>query len=235
MPKARLKYFFAWPTYLELDGDFKRQGELNDIAKIVKVPIPKPLATRFGYDPKHPIPADSADAPFVVARCVTEMRRNMNEILDARVVLGGRVSGFSGKYPGILEEVHLSLTQGTRPKPVYLLGAFGGCADLVGRAVRGEPVEEFSLDYQLEHSKPVGNQAAYGKLVDLYDRYKNEPGLSDGPVDYNQILADLKMAGVDGLNNGLSAEENDELFRSDNLDRVMFLLVKGLTTALGSM
>ena len=56
---------------------------------------------------------------------LTAMRRVMHEAVQARVVLGGRVTGYKGDMPGIAEEVLLSLKEG---QPLFLLGGFGGCA-----------------------------------------------------------------------------------------------------------
>lgn len=55
---------------------------------------------------------------------LTAMRRVMREATDARVVLGGRVTGYKGVMPGIAEEALLSLR---KSQPLFLLGGFGGC------------------------------------------------------------------------------------------------------------
>ena len=56
---------------------------------------------------------------------LTAMRKMMCSETDARVALGGRVRGYSGRMPGVAEEVLLSLES---RRPVFLLGGFGGCA-----------------------------------------------------------------------------------------------------------
>lgn len=56
---------------------------------------------------------------------LTALRHVLTDESDARIVLGGRVSGFMGRMPGIAEEALCSLGAG---KPLYLLGGFGGCA-----------------------------------------------------------------------------------------------------------
>ena len=56
---------------------------------------------------------------------LTAMRNTMLSCTAARVVLGGRVEGYSGAMPGIAEETRLALEAG---QPLYLLGGFGGCA-----------------------------------------------------------------------------------------------------------
>lgn len=59
------------------------------------------------------------------AEGLTAMRTVMHEEIRARVVLGGRVTGYKGAMPGIAEETYLSLRA---CQPVFLLGGFGGCA-----------------------------------------------------------------------------------------------------------
>jgi hypothetical protein len=56
---------------------------------------------------------------------LTALRRVLTDVSDARIVLGGPVSGFKGRMPGIAEEALCSLNAG---QPLYVLGGFGGCA-----------------------------------------------------------------------------------------------------------
>lgn len=56
---------------------------------------------------------------------LTALRRVLTDASDARVVLGGHISGFKGRMPGIAEEALCSLSAG---QPLYVLGGFGGCA-----------------------------------------------------------------------------------------------------------
>lgn len=66
---------------------------------------------------------DSSDA-------LTAMRKVTSDVSDARVVLGGKVTGFAGAFPGVAEEAALTAAQG---KPLFIAGGFGGAATLVGR------------------------------------------------------------------------------------------------------
>ena len=60
-----------------------------------------------------------------IAASLTAMRRTMLNETSARVVLGGKVTGYKGSMPGIAEEALLTLQAG---KPLYVAGGFGGCA-----------------------------------------------------------------------------------------------------------
>ncbi|RYD48134.1 MAG: hypothetical protein EOP85_04175, partial [Verrucomicrobiaceae bacterium] len=59
---------------------------------------------------------------------LTLMRQLVTSNSAARIVIGGRVSGYKGRMPGIAEEVLISLAA---KQPVYLLGGFGGCSRLI--------------------------------------------------------------------------------------------------------
>lgn len=81
--------------------------------------------------------AEAADASFVrgevdSSQTLTAMRKVTCDVSDARVVLGGKVAGFEGAYPGVAEEAALTMEQ---RKPLFIAGGFGGAATLVGRIV----------------------------------------------------------------------------------------------------
>ena len=71
------------------------------------------------------------------AAALTDMRRRIIADSHALICLGGKVEGYSGRYPGVLEEIALSLSEG---RPVYLLGGFGGAtADAATVVCRCQP------------------------------------------------------------------------------------------------
>ena len=53
------------------------------------------------------------------------MREVMEDAVSARIVIGGRVAGYAGNRPGVLQEVLLALRKG---HPLIPLGGFGGAA-----------------------------------------------------------------------------------------------------------
>ena len=64
---------------------------------------------------------------------LTALRRVLTDASNARIVLGGQVSGFKGRMPGIAEEALCSLSAG---QPLYVLGGFGGCARDIAEELR---------------------------------------------------------------------------------------------------
>lgn len=62
----------------------------------------------------------------------TAMRRYTIEMSQARVVLGGRLDGFKGSMPGIVEETIYAIEA---EQPLYVAAGFGGAAALVARTL----------------------------------------------------------------------------------------------------
>jgi hypothetical protein len=66
-------------------------------------------------------------------------------------------------------------------------------------------------------------------MLALYDEARAaDPSLP--AVDYGAIIDELTRHGVAGLaaTNGLTAEENIELFRVASIDAALYLIIKGL-------
>jgi hypothetical protein len=72
------------------------------------------------------------NVPIDVAAALTGMRRHITGRCDARVVVGGKLSGFEGTMPGVLEEALLSVEAS---QPLYIAGGFGGAAAAVALAL----------------------------------------------------------------------------------------------------
>lgn len=66
------------------------------------------------------------------ATALSAMRTYAADHASARVVVGGKVSGFAGAIPGVAEEAAATLRAN---KPLYVAGGFGGAATLVGSIV----------------------------------------------------------------------------------------------------
>jgi len=70
------------------------------------------------------------------ARALTALRQHITEITDARVIVGGRLSGYKGSAPGVVEEALHAVEAG---QPIYAAGGFGGAALSVARALGADP------------------------------------------------------------------------------------------------
>lgn len=115
----------------------------------------------------------------------TIIRKVAAKDTSAQIVVGGKIKNFRGRIPGLLEESCIALEM---KKPVYILGAFGGCGELIAKILKGDNVVEID----------------------------------------KAIIEKIKKVGINGLNNGLSEEENLELFESSDFARIISLIIKGI-------
>jgi hypothetical protein len=211
--RDRVKSFLAWPLFEEVKTD----PAIDLIAEVIGV-RPPPDLPATGPPGNHPT---DPEGRYVWARCLTAMRVTMTGQIRARVILGGKLTGYLGKYPSLAEEAELTIVAG---KPLYILGGFGGCARAVIRAVRGETPDELTEAYQARDS-------AYKAMLDLYKaRAATTTGVSS--IDYQTLVFQFQSCGVSGLSrrNGLSAEENERLFVTTDLFEMISLVLKGLLT-----
>jgi hypothetical protein len=130
------------------------------------------------------VPPAAADADR--AANYTAMREAMTANSDARIILGGRLEEFSGRWPGVVEEAYLTLKAG---RPLDVAGGLGGAASVVADLLR-------------ERDRPDIKLAVTQELRDTF-------------------------AGVD-LRNGLTAEENELLHSTTDLDLMTALILRGL-------
>ncbi|WP_100470535.1 hypothetical protein [Mycobacteroides abscessus] len=101
---------------------------------------------------------------------LTAMRKVTSDISDARVVLGGKVIGFAGAFPGVAEEAALTAALG---KPLFIAGGFGGAATLVGRIAHPDLYEWLPAEL------PAGvTTEVEGSVSDLLPSQFAEDGLT---------------------------------------------------------
>ena len=103
-----------------------------------------------------------------------------------------------------------------KEKPVFLIGGFGGATKKIIDILQGNISEVFSLKNQLQNPE-------FKKLYEYYESIGEKE-----EIDYEKINLFLKAKGIEGLNNGLSIEENITLFESANLYEIVSLIIKGI-------
>lgn len=212
--RERIHNFLSWPIHLRLDPAIWHEY-LDEIHDYRCSP-----PTDLGNDEKVFIAPDEPAGRYVWARALTAMRVEMNEKTSARVLLGGQVTGFKGKYPGLLEEALLGLRSG---KPLFLVGGFGGCTRAIVDALKGGAPEVFTETFQVR-------EPLYASLVERYRAATAENKTT--AVDYAGEADFLRSKGVRGLDNGLNDDENEILFSSKNLPEIVYLILRGLTRRL---
>jgi hypothetical protein len=75
----------------------------------------------------------------------TAMRQRMTAETDVRIVMGGRMTGQQGRWPGVVEEAYLAIRAG---QPLFIAGGLAGAAARVAGAVQGGWPVELTTDHQ---------------------------------------------------------------------------------------
>lgn len=171
---------------------------------------------------------------------LSETRQIMSVECAARILLGGKTLprkngdelGYGGAYPGVVEEAWHTLRPGSGgPKPLYIVGGFGGAAALVaalGPDALATPLLQSGMFVGQEYSE---YRAVAAEFAEDPDRTKL--GVPPTP---EALAADIRDAlktclATDEASkawNGLTVEENRELFWSRDTVRLTSLILKGL-------
>lgn len=136
----------------------------------------------------------------LTATSLTAMRQYMANDNHARILLGGRRTGFQGVLPGVIEEASISLKRG---QPLYLVGGFGGATF--------DTIQALGVD-QGEWFPQAANTAQDTRL---------KAGLAE-------LRTVASHQGWSGLNNGLSDDENRLLARTPRPSEIAALISLGL-------
>ena len=223
IPAHKIESWIGWPVPLT---DAQR-AEFEELATFVRVKRPPEL--KPGDDPDfvdEPSFFSAEKSPlhrYAWARGMTAMRMAQTRGTWARIVLGGTIGPtlkampdgtrktvwYSSRIPGVLEETLLSLKE---KQPVYLVGAFGGCARLVLDAMEGREREELTWDFHKQAPHASEMRQLYGTEW----------------WDYPDMVKFLRDTGYAGLHNGLSEDENRLLATTRVPDRIVELILTGL-------
>jgi hypothetical protein len=213
---AELVTYLPWPMLASV-RDEARLGLLVDMLRCDRPKeINESLEPAFVAKPDVEIPFDTPLRRFAWSRGLTVMRERQTSETCARIVVGGRLgrpdNPYLGRMPGVLEEALLGIRA---QRPVYLVGAFGGCARLVLDALAG--IERAELTSAYHEALPHAHA-----LKKLYDEYGVQWD------EFESIASELATCGISGLNNGLTVEQNRELATTRSAERIVELILHGL-------
>jgi hypothetical protein len=210
--KVHLTNHIAWPIHLADMYDFRDwKAKHRKVATMVGHDIPEDVCDLVSSTTEFLKPSDQSSS-FVWSRSLTEMRRIMIGACDFRISAGGRLTGYKGWMPGVLEEIVLAVEMG---KPIFLIGGFGGVTRSVCRLIKEKVVpEELSFDWQANSNPGLSNMVSFA---------------ASRGVDYKKLYQQgLEILMNADLRNGLSADENARLFESPFADEVIHLILKGM-------
>jgi hypothetical protein len=210
-PYERFYNYLAFPLSLNLTPEKEAELKLNVSFK--KIPPPNDVVIS---NKKEFLKHDTTENLYVWARCLTEMREEMESECDARIFIGGRTKGFKGKCSGILEELLIALQH---KHPVYLVGAFGGITKDAIDALNNIQVNSFTDEYYIESKE-------YEDFFALYN--SRQP---NNLIDYKQYFTTLQKLNFKGLSelNRLTETENKRLAFTPHISEIVYLILKGLT------
>lgn len=121
--RAIVSNYFPWPVHISLSPEEVTQWceDLSGVAELIFLTVDGNV---ISLDERRRIaPRQPTDEEWAVG--LTAMRGVLTDVSDARVVLGGKVTDFKGRMPGVAEEALAALRA---RQPLFLLGGFGGCA-----------------------------------------------------------------------------------------------------------
>ena len=138
------------------------------------------------------------------------LRAQVTRLADAHLLFGGREYGSSGRFPGVAEELMLSLSAGNA---VYLCGGFAGAARAVGELLGlGSPW--FGVPNCLRSEKHGTCAATLEAAVKDWGKRFQLPHRNSLPLDYEELVRFLRSHAIDGPRwpgNGLTAERESDL------------------------
>jgi hypothetical protein len=220
MPIAGIDYqpilfnLLPWPDTPRLD--FKELQQLSTTLRVESAGLPEELRPfeRRGLE-------SGPDSPlyrYLRARALTFLRIKLGRLSHVRLCIGGRRSGSAGRYPGIVEEALLAVRS---RMPLYLMGLLGGATKQVIDAIEGKSMPDDFCDAI--------------RVIELYKKppvqETNTGNAEDRIIKREEIWDEFQSVGREGIAkaNRLTVEENDELLHTQTIDRVIELVLIGLS------
>jgi hypothetical protein len=117
---------------------------------------------------------------------------------------------------------------------LYICGGFGGAACALSQLLQGKAAPTLEFPSQFADEQYAASASYYEtttavklrQILNTTSRYKRFVEYS---VDSPLLCEFFRAVGVRGLNNGLSARENETLFETPSLDEIQMLVLTGLT------
>ncbi len=203
----------AWPLYVNEPKVIAWRAQYHAVMETVEHKIPADvveLVDEGGF-----LKPSTPNNSYIWSRCLTEMRVKSISSSTVRICAGGRLKGYKGKMPGVLEEIFISLQNN---KPLFLLGGFGGVVkDVCKLMLSGETPVSLTESWQIAHN--VG----YSELQNIARAHNNS-------CDYDAVLDAVKNVEISRLAENCGLDESDyvRLMVSQFSDECIHLVLKGV-------
>jgi len=167
-------------------------------------------------------PRESGQEPWTDAVNLFRMRHAFASRSVAQFAVGGSLTGPSSstkRYPGVAEELMLALAM---RHPVYIAGGLGGAAQWAGVLL--------GLGRSWTGLVP-GFDEEWQKIPDQIRALFQPPPYGNLPITRQDLIAFFKRHAIGGprwVGNGLSLEENRQLFETDDTGLIATLVRRGL-------
>lgn len=199
--------YLAWPIYIGMTPVSQAEYKVCRVnCQKAEIPDTIPVGLRDLM-----VPPTTVENLYYWAESLKSMRHEMENHIDARIILGGRLTGFKGYMPGLYEE---AINAAKANHPLYLLGGFGGASARLIQLIKGKTSSDKLFEECCSHH-------LYQEFVSYLDKEKAE---------MNFKVLDVFSNNMSVLKNGLSKEENEQLFVTTNVTEIIALVLKGLHT-----
>lgn len=206
----------AWPLYVSDQKIAAWRSKFSKVMDTVEYDMPEDVSSGIS---KHVfLKPNNPPNKYIWSRCLTEMREKSISRSTVRICAGGKISGYNGKMPGVLEEVILALNA---EKPVFLLGAFGGVVGDVCKIILYDEIpDSLTENWQIFHNEDYSDLQKIARLKGHH-------------CDYDSVVNTLKRFNVSELSTrvGLTELEYKRLMLSPFIDECTYLILKGLKKA----
>lgn len=226
--------YVAWPYYLE---EKTKEWCVNEpgLFEVTKVsPASK-------INPEEYPGKESIDDLCKRSVCLTKMRKESIDKSDARIFAGGKIRGYSGKMPGLLEEFIISFDKN---KPIYLVGGLGGITKLLCLDIKNRKSSNGLSDKEKKILKTLNkgwqtknNNNLNESPVTYKDLYKELEKFKSGKYKYNsdisydkiqKILSDPELLNKLVARSGLTRGQYERLMETPFVDEAVHLIIEGL-------
>jgi SLOG-like protein len=235
---GKMLNYCAWPHYLEITPEIEARW-INS-CRIIRIRQQDAGIPERRVVPDAEAKSGSDRALFNAAVTLSAMRRLTlrgmpitipdagSETVPpavARIVLGGKITGYAGFLPGIFEEALLSLEANS---PLYVLGGFGGAAEVLAQtllASTDKPPQELMPEWHHEKTPAVM------KLATLVSQFALPPGIRTTTNSLETLFTSIQSARSNlstALRTGLDDSDTRELLQTRDVGRAAQLVLKGL-------